>query len=142
MKTPFTCLLFSSKVPGLQIIRGPTKPELGSLMGFTAELYIQVRHGGSLAVGPTCFGTVQRYVKLCSGATETPFSNRPLKQRLAWLFPRSLYKLGSIFSPATFKLGFTSFMSLKYPASLKNDMGVFKAHRDLLSVPRKFPNTL
>lgn len=60
--------------------RGPTKPELGSLIGFTAELYIQVRQGGSLDMGPTCFGTVQRYVKLCSGATETPFWDRPLKQ--------------------------------------------------------------
>lgn len=32
--------------------RGPTKPELVSLMGSTAELYIQVRQGGSLDVGP------------------------------------------------------------------------------------------
>lgn len=85
--------------------RGPTKPELGSLMGFTAELYIQVRQGGSLDMGPTRFGTVQRYVKLCSGATETPFWDRPLKQRLAWLFPRSLYKLGYIFSPADIHTG-------------------------------------
>lgn len=62
--------------------RGPTKPELESLTGLAAELYIQVRQGGSLDVGPTCPGTVQRYVKLCSGATETPLWDRPLKQGL------------------------------------------------------------
>lgn len=69
-------------MPDLQISRGPTKPELESLTGFAAELYIQVRQGGSLDVGPTCLGTVQRYVKLCSGATETPFWDTPLKQGL------------------------------------------------------------
>lgn len=97
--------------------RGPTKPELGSLTGFTAELYIQVRQGGSLGVGPTCFGTVQRYVKLCSGATETPFWDRPVKQRLAWLLPRSLHKHGYLFSLAKSILDFTSFTALKYPAA-------------------------
>lgn len=73
--------------------RGPTKPELESLTGSTAELYIQVRQGGSLDVGPTCFGTVHLYVKFCRGATEIPCWDRPLKQRLEWLFSRSLYKL-------------------------------------------------
>lgn len=81
-ENPFTCLLLSSKVPDLQMSRGPTKPELESLTGFAAELYIQVRQGGSLGVGPTWLGTVQRYVKLCSGATETPLWDRPLKQGL------------------------------------------------------------
>lgn len=66
--------------------RGPTKPELESLIGLAAELYIQVRQGGSLGVGPTCLGTVQRYVKFCSGATETPFWDSPLKQGFTGLF--------------------------------------------------------
>lgn len=117
--------------------RGPTKPELESLTGFAAELYIQVRQGGSLDAGPTCFGTVQRYVKLCSGATETPFWDTPLRQTLAWLFPRAPYKHGHVFSLATSILGFTSFMPPKYPASLRCYVGTFKAHRELLSVPGK-----
>lgn len=78
-KILFTCLLLSSKVPGLQMTRGPTKPELVSLMGSTAELYIQLRQGGSLDVGPTCFGIVQAYVKLCRGGTDTPFRDTPSK---------------------------------------------------------------
>lgn len=119
--------------------RGPTNPELGSLTGFAAELYIQVKQGGSLDVGPTCFGTVQRYVKLCSGATETPFWNRPLKQRLARLFPRSLYKLGYIFSPATFTLGFTAFISLIHSTSEVSCGCIYKEHKELLSVPLNSP---
>lgn len=77
-----TCLLLVLRVPGLQITRGPTKPELVSWMGFIAEEYIQVRQGGSLAVGPTCCGTVQRYVKLWRGSTEAPFHDRPLKHKM------------------------------------------------------------
>ena len=52
-----TCLPSSPRLPFLHTRRGPIRPLLMSVLKSTEEKYDQVRHLGSVEVGPTSVGT-------------------------------------------------------------------------------------